>query len=172
MKRKIVIIIGSKNDLKQCLKGLELLGQRAAEKNSGVSVNVYVRSVHRHVGKLLWLLESLQEAGDVDVIIAGAGKAAHLPGCVDAFLRYHLGDTRINVIGVAFEGKDKKDNLASVLSITQVPYTQVLYAGEGKTGFKKACEAALQELPAIKRLEAPEALDLTLLQAIELANQE
>lgn len=161
--KKIVVIVGSKNDLKQCLKGLELLGQGQAK------VSVYVRSVHRHVGKLLWLLESLQEADDVDVIIAGAGKAAHLPGCVDAFLRYHLGNTRINVIGVAFKSDDKKDNLASVLSITQVPYTQVLYAGEGKAGFKKACEMALQELPAIKRVEAPEALDLSLLQAIEIA---
>lgn len=164
-KRKIVIIVGSENDLPQCAKGLKLL--------SGTpNVSVYVRSVHRHTKKLHWLLDSL--AGDDPeveiVIIAGAGKAAHLPGCVDAYLRYHLRNQNINVIGVAFEGKTKEDNLAASLSITKVPETQVRYAGLGKTGFSKACTMALEDpLAEIKLPDIPSYRDLSLSQAIELA---
>ena len=166
MKRKIVIILGSKNDLKQCAKGLKLL---PGETN----VSIHVRSVHRHTRKLHWLLDSLAEENPDDVeivIIAGAGKAAHLPGCVDTYLRYHLRNKNINVIGVAFEGDTKEDSLAARLSITQVPGTQVRYAGLGKAGFSSACLTALKEpLAEIKLPDIPPCLDLSLTQAIELA---
>ena len=178
MKRKIVIILGSKNDLKQCLKGLELLGQRAAERYSGVSVSVYVKSAHRHTTGLLWLLDAIcqaeSEADGVNVIITGAGWAAALPGLVDAYLRYHHKNKSIKVIGVAFSGKGLMGiihTITAILSIKFVPKTQVLYAGWGRRGFLKAARLSSEGLlPEITLPDVPPVLDLTLTRAIELAN--
>ena len=116
------------------------------------------------------LLQIYSNSGDIDVIIAGAGKAAHLPGCIDAYLRNHLHDKRITVIGVGFTNKNPQDNQAAALSITQVPGTQVLFAGLGSAGFYNACITACErELPAIKLLEIPPELDMALDQAIGMA---
>lgn len=167
MKRKIVVIVGSQKDLNQCGGGLILL--QTAQNRANVSV--HVKSVHRHTKKLHWLLGSLaEESSAVEiVIIAGAGKAAHLPGCADAYLRYHLRNPLINVIGVAFEGNTKDDNLAARLSITQVPGTQARYAGFGSNGFMTACKMALNDpLTKIHLPDIPQDLDLTLAQALEL----
>ncbi len=136
----------------------------------------YVKSTHRHKKKLLWLLDSLHYADPekkVDVIIAGAGKAAALPGDIDAYLRNELGDTSIKVVGVAFKSKTKGDDEAAALSITKVPGTQVTYAGQGEAGFLKACKMALDDsLPEIHLAEIPPSLDLNLAQFIELAEQQ
>lgn len=169
--RKIVVIVGSKNDLKQCVSGLILL--RDFVKKGLAKVTVHVKSVHRHTEKLLSLLRGLSVGGATDVIIAGAGKAAHLPGCVDGYLRNYLKDSKIQVIGVAFEGKSKKDNKAAALSITHVPGRQLIYAGLGNDGFENACHMACvyteADWPTIELKEPPPDLDLTLEQAYELA---
>lgn len=172
-KKKIAIIIGSKSDLPQCASGLELLRQQVSQ--GAAEATIHIISVHRHTDRLLWLLQSLNEAGDVDAIIAGAGKAAHLPGCVDAYLRHRLGDTQIKVIGVAFSGgggvEGWIDTLTARLSITRVPGTQVLYAGSGSHGFSRACRLAISELPAIKLKVPPPCQDLSLERAIDLATR-
>ena len=150
MKKKIVVIIDSEDNLGQCHKGLSLLGEKTAERNSDISVSgVYIKN-SRHMTKLQWLLESLNEDGDVNVVIIGASQVAASPGDADAYLRNHLRNKQINVIGVAFEGKTKDDNLAARLSITQYPETQVEYAGLGEKGFIRACQMALNgALPTI-----------------------
>lgn len=171
-KRNIVVIIGSKNDLKQCRTGFIYLQSMQSQEVIEV-VAVHVKSIHRHTEKLLKLLRAYDTMGDIDVIIAGAGKAAHLPGCIDAYLRNHLLDTKTVVIGVGFLNEDEQDNLASALSITQVPGTQVLYAGQGGDGFLNACITACERsLPEIKAKEVPKDLDLTLQQAYEISVQE
>ena len=173
MKKRIIIILGSVNDLKQCRKGLEWL--RVNSKI--VDARVYVRSAHRHTTKLLWLLDSLcamdEETESSIVIIAGAGKAAALPGLVDGYLRNAKQNTRIHVIGVAFETKEKIDNDAAVLSITQVPGTQISYAGQGVAGFSKACVIACgDDLPENHLTDVPPTQDLSLERALELAEQQ
>lgn len=169
-KRKIVIILGSESDLPQCLKGLLWLKEQKA-----VLEIVYIRSQHRHTEQLQWLLKSLNQAEDentVDVIIAGAGWAAVLPGCIDAFLRYRLRNTSIRVIGVAFWAGLIK-TLAAILSITQVPGTQMRYSGWwGSYGFLRACKMAVEgPLWNIELKKAPPTEDLSLGRAIELAGQ-
>lgn len=172
-KRKIVVILGSKNDLKQCAKGLNTLATYVDQGQA--DVQIHVRSVHRHPKQLHWLLECLvaeRDSGVEIVIIAAAGGAAHLPGCVDAYLRYYLKNITIQVIGVGLKAKGSLINsLAARLSITQVPKTQVNYAGLGKAGFSKACAMAMKPLIKIELPDVPPVLNLTLTQAIELANQ-
>jgi len=78
-------------------------------------------------------------------------KPRYCRGFCDGYLRNHLGDHGIAVIGVALKGKSKEDDQAAILGIKQVPDTQVLYAGQGESGFLKACLMAVNsELPEIK----------------------
>ncbi len=164
--KKIAIILGSRSDLKQCLEGLKLL-----KKQSKFKVMVHIRSQHRNTLSLQKLLLELSFL-KVDVIIAGAGWANHLTGCTDAFLRYELKNNFTRVIGVAFEDKnDERHTQAAILSITEVPGTQVIYKDfVGPNGFLKACELAispeLDTFPDIKIPDPKAAEDLSLDEAI------
>ena len=71
-----------------------------------------VVSAHRTPDKLFAYAESAIERG-IEVIIAGAGGAAHLPGMTAA-------KTRLPVLGVPVESKALK-GLDSLLSIAQMP---------------------------------------------------
>jgi phosphoribosylcarboxyaminoimidazole (NCAIR) mutase len=169
--KKIAIIIGSRSDLKQCLDGLKFLkGQ------SEFNITVYIRSQHRNTLSLQQLLREISFF-KFNVIIAGAGWANHLTGCTDAFLRYELKNNFTRVIGVAFEDRgNARHTHAAILSITEVPGTQVIYKNSanelfiGSKGFLKACELAispeLDDFPDIKLPEAKSAEDLSLDEAI------
>ncbi|MFA4942814.1 MAG: AIR carboxylase family protein [Patescibacteria group bacterium] len=177
-KLKVAIIIGSRNDLAQCLDGLKYL---KGDPNLKV-VGVYIRSQHRNTLETQALLKKLVEM-KVDIIITAAGWANHLTGCVDAFLRYTLKDKRIVVLGVAIEDlNSKRHTEAAVLSITEVPGTQVVFregdsklTGQnaifiGRQGFLRACMLAAEG--DFKKIELPEAkppMDLTLDAAIKMA---
>ena len=83
-----------------------------ALKSLGVSVEATVVSAHRTPERLMNYSKSARERG-LEVIVAGAGGAAHLPGMVAAF-------TELPVIGVPIltthlNGED------SLLSIVQMP---------------------------------------------------
>lgn len=171
-KRKIAIIVGSKSDLAQCYAGLEILDKCDQEVEV---VGVYVRSQHRNTLEVQKLLEQLVLM-EVDVVIIGAGWANHLTGCCDAFLRYTLRNDKLVVIGVAFEDADNdKHTKAAVLSITEVPGTQVVFDNQGSTfvgalGFTNACLlAAVKELPQIKLPSPKEIHDFTLKEALKLS---
>ena len=71
-----------------------------------------VVSAHR-TPKLMYEFASQARTNGYDVIIAGAGGAAHLPGMVASM-------TTIPVIGVPIESKSLK-GLDSLLSIVQMP---------------------------------------------------
>lgn len=154
--RRIVVIVGSDSDLPQCGAGLEVL--LGSEGQGVVRVfPVYTISVHRNMLELFAFLSDRHTQQDVDVIIAGAGWAAHLPGMIDAYLRYTLVNTRIVVVGVAFEDRhDELHTQAAELSISEVPGTQVVYrdaAGQfvGADGFRRACVLAAQGgLPVLR----------------------
>jgi len=78
----------------------------------GVAHEVEVVSAHRTPDKLFSYAESAAERG-LEVIIAGAGGAAHLPGMVAA-------KTVVPVLGVPVQSK-ALNGMDSLLSIAQMP---------------------------------------------------
>lgn len=103
---KAAIVMGSDSDfvvLKDCI---ELL------KQFGVEVSVRVCSAHRTPDAAAELARNAEGDG-FDIIIAGAGKAAHLPGVLAAY-------TPLPVIGIPIKSSTL-DGLDSLLSIVQMP---------------------------------------------------
>lgn len=100
------IIMGSTSDWETMRFAAEMLEQL------GVSHEVEVVSAHRTPDKLFQYAESAEQRG-LEVIIAGAGGAAHLPGMVAA-------KTELPVLGVPVQSK-ALNGLDSLLSIVQMP---------------------------------------------------
>ncbi len=153
-KRRIGAIVGSDSDLKQCVPGIDFMLNKHLYGNVELAW-FDTSSQHRNTLTLQGILTAyatLPEDQRVDVLIVGAGLANHLSGCSDAFLRYTLRNDRIVVIAVAFEGKDQRETMAAVYSITYVPGTQAVFKDYiGIDGFLQACRDALEmELPEIK----------------------
>lgn len=100
------VIMGSKSDWETMRHADEVLSQ------FDVPHECSVISAHRTPG---WMAEyaNSAEARGMEVIIAGAGGAAHLPGMVAAH-------TILPVLGVPVESKALK-GLDSLLSIAQMP---------------------------------------------------
>jgi phosphoribosylcarboxyaminoimidazole (NCAIR) mutase len=173
--RKIAFITGSKSDLSQCRGGFELIKEYMENHPGEIEVlGVFIRSQHRNTLETQELLRELADMG-ADVVIVGAGWANHLTGCSDAFLRYTLKNDHLVVIGVAFDGGKEERNKAAVLSITEVPGTQVVFGKDehvyfGAVGFFEACFFAITgELPKIKLPEPRPTMDLTLEEALEIS---
>lgn len=102
---KVAVIMGSKSDLPKLEKGVELL------KSFGIEVVVRILSAHRTPVELSRFLSEIED--ETDVIIAAAGKAAHLPGVVAA-------QTLIPVVGLPIKSSTM-DGLDSLLSMVQMP---------------------------------------------------
>ena len=102
---KIAVVMGSKSDLPKLEEGIKLI------KEFGVEVVVRVLSAHRTPVELVSFLDEIKD--DTDVIIAAAGKAAHLPGVVAA-------QTVIPVVGLPIKSSTI-DGLDSLLSMVQMP---------------------------------------------------
>jgi len=103
---KVAIVMGSDSDypvLEACISTL---------RKFSVDTDIRVCSAHRSPDKAA-LLARNAEADGVDVIIAAAGKAAHLPGVLAAF-------TVLPVIGLPIQSSTL-DGLDSLLSIVQMP---------------------------------------------------
>lgn len=102
---KIAVVMGSKSDLPKLEGGIELM------RSFGVEVVVRILSAHRTPAALTQFLNDIKD--DTDVIIAAAGKAAHLPGVVAA-------QTLIPVVGLPIKSSTM-DGLDSLLSMVQMP---------------------------------------------------
>jgi 5-(carboxyamino)imidazole ribonucleotide mutase len=100
------IIMGSKSDWTTLQFASETL------ERLGIPHDVEVVSAHRTPDKLFHYAETA-EANGLEVIIAGAGGAAHLPGMTAA-------KTMIPVLGVPVQSK-ALNGLDSLLSIVQMP---------------------------------------------------
>lgn len=103
---KVLIIVGSKSDLpkmEECQQELESLG---------VASNLVVASAHRNPRKVTESIREAEESG-VEVIIAGAGMAAHLPGVVAAY-------SDLPVIGVPLDS-GLPGGVDALFSIVQMP---------------------------------------------------
>ncbi|MEM0371174.1 MAG: 5-(carboxyamino)imidazole ribonucleotide mutase [Ignisphaera sp.] len=127
---KVAVIMGSKSDWEYMKEAVELL------KQFDVEVVVKVLSAHRTPEATFDFAKNAAENG-VEVIIAGAGGAAHLPGVVAAL-------THLPVIGVPIPSKHL-NGLDSLLSIVQMP-PGVPVATVGIGGAKNAALLALRIL--------------------------
>jgi len=101
------VIMGSKSDWERCM-------QFAAEtlRDFDISHECRVVSAHRTPEWMVEYAHSAAERG-LEVIIAGAGGAAHLPGMV-------AGHTLLPVIGVPVQSR-ALNGMDSLLSIVQMP---------------------------------------------------
>jgi 5-(carboxyamino)imidazole ribonucleotide mutase len=106
MKPKVAVIMGSRSDWETLSSACEILDELS------VPYHCEVVSAHRTPGKMVAFAESAQNRG-IEVIIAGAGGAAHLPGMVAAH-------TSLPVLGVPVESKSLR-GMDSLLSIVQMP---------------------------------------------------
>lgn len=126
------IIMGSKSDLatmEGCTNELERLG---------VPYELVIASAHRTPDKVHQWAESAADRG-IKVIIAAAGKAAHLGGVVAAF-------TPLPVVGVPMKTPDL-GGMDSLLSMVQMP-SGVPVACVAINGAKNAAIYATQILGA------------------------
>jgi len=106
MKKRVAIIMGSQTDLKIMSQAAEQL------EDLKIPYHIEVVSAHRTPEKMVDFAKSAAERG-FQVIIAGAGGAAHLPGMVACL-------TTLPVIGVPIQLGSLK-GLDALLSIVQMP---------------------------------------------------
>lgn len=106
MQPKVGIIMGSRSDWATMSAAADVLEQL------GVAHEVKVVSAHRTPDRLFEYAASAAERG-LQVIIAGAGGAAHLPGMVAA-------KTWLPVLGVPVQSQ-ALNGMDSLLSIVQMP---------------------------------------------------
>lgn len=99
--------MGSKTDWEYMKEAVEIL------KQFNVDCEVKVVSAHRTPEFMMQYAKEASNRG-IEVIIAGAGGAAHLPGMVASL-------THLPVIGVPIPSKHL-NGLDSLLSIVQMPY--------------------------------------------------
>lgn len=99
--------MGSQSDLPKMQAAADLL------KEFGVAYEVDIVSAHRTPEKMVDYAKTAHLRG-LQVIIAGAGGAAHLPGMVASL-------TPLPVIGVPIKSSNSIDGWDSLLSIVQMP---------------------------------------------------
>lgn len=129
---KVAVIMGSKSDWETMKHACEALEQL------DVPYEKKVVSAHRTPDLMFEYAENARQRG-IQVIIAGAGGAAHLPGMVAA-------KTTLPVIGVPIQSK-ALNGLDSLLSIVQMPAgVPVATVAIGKAGAVNAGLLASQIL--------------------------
>ena len=101
------IIMGSQSDLGIMQEAALVLEELE------IPFELTVVSAHRTPQRMFDYAKSARERG-INVIIAGAGGAAHLPGMVASI-------TTLPVIGVPIKSRNSIDGWDSVLSILQMP---------------------------------------------------
>lgn len=106
-RKRVSIVMGSDSDLPVMRQAAEML------EKFGVGYEIDIVSAHRTPDKLFEFASNAHLRG-IDVIIAGAGGAAHLPGMVAAI-------SPLPVIGVPIKSSNSIDGWDSVLSILQMP---------------------------------------------------
>ena len=103
---KVAVIMGSKSDLPVLKPAIETL------KDFGIEVEAHIMSAHRTPELAADFAKNAKDKG-VEVIIAAAGKAAHLAGVI-------AGHTILPVIGLPIKSSTM-DGLDSLLSTVQMP---------------------------------------------------
>ncbi|MCK4562093.1 MAG: 5-(carboxyamino)imidazole ribonucleotide mutase, partial [Flavobacteriaceae bacterium] len=104
---KVGIIMGSDSDLPIMQEAIDIL------QSFDIEIEVDIVSAHRTPEKLFDYATNAHTRG-INVIIAGAGGAAHLPGMVASM-------SPLPVIGVPVKSRNSIDGWDSILSILQMP---------------------------------------------------
>jgi 5-(carboxyamino)imidazole ribonucleotide mutase len=129
---KVAVLMGSLSDeavMKACEEGLA---------HFGIPHETHVMSAHRNPDQVAAFARGAEAAG-FELIIAGAGMAANLPGVVAAY-------TTLPVIGVPLEGSALGGQDA-LYSIVQMPAgIPVAAVAIGKAGAKNAAVLAAEIL--------------------------
>lgn len=129
---KVSVVMGSSSDYATVKETTALL------EHFGVSYEKKVVSAHRTPLDMVEYAKNAKNRG-IEVIIAAAGGAAHLPGMIASM-------TTIPVIGIPIESKALK-GMDSLLSIVQMPAgIPVLTVAIGVAGAKNAALAAIAML--------------------------
>lgn len=137
---KAAVVMGSDSDLETMKEAGKVLEE------FGIQFKLTIISAHRTPERLF---EFAKNAGkEFDVIIAGAGGSAHLPGAIAAL-------SALPVIGVPIESRALK-GIDSLLSIVQMP-SGVPVATVGIGSAKNAALLAVQII-ALKDKEVAEKL--------------
>lgn len=106
-KAKVGIIMGSDSDLPVMQPAADFLSEM------GIDFEMTVVSAHRTPDRMFDYARAARANG-FNVIIAGAGGAAHLPGMIASL-------TTLPVIGVPVKSSNSIDGWDSILSILQMP---------------------------------------------------
>jgi 5-(carboxyamino)imidazole ribonucleotide mutase len=129
---KVAVVMGSKSDWSTMRHAIEML------RKFGVETESKIVSAHRTPDLLAEFARHAANRG-LQVIIAGAGGAAHLPGMLASY-------THLPVLGVPVESKVLK-GVDSLLSIVQMPAgIPVPTLAIGEAGAKNAALAAVSIL--------------------------
>lgn len=104
---KVGVIMGSTSDLPVMQAAIDVLNELQ------ITTEVDIVSAHRTPEKLFDYSKNAHNNG-INVIIAGAGGAAHLPGMVASL-------SPLPVIGVPVKSRNSIDGWDSILSILQMP---------------------------------------------------
>ena len=104
--KKVSIVMGSQSDFKTMIFCQKIL------KKLDIKFETKIISAHRTPDRMYQYAKDAEKS-HINVIIAGAGGSAHLPGMISAL-------TSLPVLGVPIESKKLK-GLDSLLSIAQMP---------------------------------------------------
>ncbi len=141
----VAIVMGSQSDWQTLQHGARLLEELQ------IPHVVKIVSAHRTPERMFAFARGAREAGH-QVIVAGAGGAAHLPGMIAAL-------TPLPVLGVPVESKALK-GMDSLLSIVQMPggipvgTLAIGEAGAKNAAILAASILALNDKPLAARLDA------------------
>jgi 5-(carboxyamino)imidazole ribonucleotide mutase len=126
------VVMGSKSDAETLQPGLDALNEM------GIDFEVNVISAHRTPEKAREYGKSARQRG-LEVIIAAAGGAAHLPGVLASW-------TTVPVIGVPLSGTDMK-GIDALYAIVQMPAgIPVATVAIGAAGVRNAAYLAAEIL--------------------------
>ena len=140
----VAIVIGSKTDEPLIQPAIDIL------KKLGIKYEFSILSAHRNPDRVREYASKVKKEA-IEVIIAAAGAAAHLPGVLASW-------TTLPVIGVPLPTSELK-GIDSLYSIVQMPAgVPVACVGIGTSGAKNAALLAAQIL-GIKHKEIREAYE-------------
>ena len=140
---KVGIVMGSDSDMPIMAKAADVL------KELGIDFDMTIISAHREPEEFLAYAKGAEEKG-YKVIIAGAGKAAHLPGMCAAIFP-------MPVIGIPMKTSDLGgvDSLYSIVQMpTGIPVATVAINGAANAGILAAKMLATSDPELLERLKA------------------
>ncbi len=154
----ISIIMGSDSDLPVMQKAADVLSELQ------VPFEMTIVSAHRTPERMFEFARTAHERG-IQVVIAGAGGAAHLPGMVAAI-------SPLPVIGVPVKSSNSIDGWDSILSILQmpegVPVATVALNAAKNAGILAAQMLAISDAALLERIIAfKKALEMKVLEKVK-----